>query len=81
MRRLAAILMFTLLLSCGAARQAGAQFASAFDHTPGYGIITFDRLARATTFANWPRWVDPAAPGAKPYPGWPITVRQEARQP
>ena len=34
-----------------------------------------------STMANWPRWVDPAAPGAKPYPGWPITVRQEARQP
>ena len=26
--------------------------------------------------ANWPRWVDPAAPGAKPYAGWPITIDQ-----
>jgi len=22
------------------------------------------------------RWVDPSRPGAKPYPGWPITVYQ-----
>ena len=29
----------------------------------------------------WPRWVAPKAAGAKPYPGWPITIRQEARQP
>jgi hypothetical protein len=46
------------------------------DRAPGYGIITFDRLERTITFANWPRWVDPKAPGAKPYPGWPITIRQ-----
>ena len=48
------------------------------DRAPGYGIITFDRAERTITFANWPRWVDPAAPGAKPYPGWPITVRAQA---
>ena len=65
MRRLAAVLTFTVMLMCGLASQAGAQFASAFDRT--------------ITFANWPRWVAPKAAGAKPYPGWPITVRQEAR--
>ncbi len=59
----------------------GIEPADINDRAPGYGIITFDRLARTTTFANWPRWVDPKAAGAKPYPGWPITVRQEARQP
>ena len=26
--------------------------------------------------AVWPRWVDPSEPGAKPYPGWPITIKQ-----
>jgi hypothetical protein len=67
MRRVAAILMFTLGLSCALTSQAGAQFLSAFDRT--------------IMFANWPRWVDPKTAGAKPYPGWPITVRQEARQP
>lgn len=43
---------------------------------PGYGIATFDRATRSITIANWPRWVDAAAPGAKPYDGWPITIRQ-----
>ena len=33
MRRVAAILMFTLMLSCGLTSQAGAQFTSAFDRT------------------------------------------------
>jgi len=44
------------------------------DRAPGYGIITFNRASRRTTLANWPRWVDPSKPDAKPYPGWPITV-------
>jgi hypothetical protein len=78
MRRLALVITFTVTLMCGLASQAGAQFSSAFDRTPGCGIITFDRLARTITFANWPRWVAPKAAGAKPYPGWPITVRLEA---
>ena len=34
MKRLAAILIFTLMLSCGVTSPAGAQFASAFDRTP-----------------------------------------------
>ena len=59
----------------------GIEPADINDRAPGYGIITFDRLDRIITFAVWPRWVDPKAPGAKPYAGWPITVRQEARQP
>ncbi len=46
------------------------------NRAPGYGIISFHRGKRSITLANWPRWVDPAAPGAKPYPGWPITVTQ-----
>lgn len=41
----------------------------------GYGIIEFDRLTNEVTLTNWPRWVDPAGPGAKPCPGWPIVVR------
>jgi hypothetical protein len=65
MKRVATILAFTVTLMCGLTSQAGAQFASAFDRT--------------ITFANRPRWVDPKAAGATPYPGWPITVRQEAR--
>jgi hypothetical protein len=56
----------------------GIEPADINDRAPGYGIITFDRTARTITLANWPRWVDPKAAGAKPYPGWPITVRLEA---
>jgi alkaline phosphatase D len=59
----------------------GVEPADINDRAPGYGIITFDRPERTITLANWPRWVDPKAPGAKPYPGWPVTVRQEARRP
>jgi hypothetical protein len=40
----------------------------------GYGIIHLDRRAGRITLANWPRWVDPAGPGARPYAGWPITL-------
>jgi alkaline phosphatase D len=46
------------------------------NRAPGYGIVVFDRNTRQITLANWPRWVDPSAPGAKPYPGWPITIDQ-----
>jgi hypothetical protein len=42
----------------------------------GYTILTCHRSTRKTTIAAWPRWVDPSAPGAKPYAGWPITVDQ-----
>ncbi len=47
------------------------------DRAPGYGIITFERATNRITMANWPRWVDPAAPGAAPYPGWPITIHRD----
>ncbi len=43
---------------------------------PGYGIVRFNRITRKISIANWPRWVDPSQPGAKPYPGWPLTVDQ-----
>ncbi len=45
---------------------------------PGYGIIEFSRDTRQITVANWPRWIDPSKPGAKPAPGWPITIDQTA---
>jgi hypothetical protein len=43
---------------------------------PGYGIVRFHRQSRRIEIANWARWTDPAAPGAKPYAGWPITIHQ-----
>lgn len=45
---------------------------------PGYGILKFDRSTRRITIANWPRWVDATAPGARPQEGWPITIDQTA---
>jgi hypothetical protein len=40
----------------------------------GYTIVACNRATRKTTITAWPRWVDPLAPGAKPYDGWPITI-------
>ncbi len=54
----------------------GVQPVQLMERAPGYGIITFDRATRKIEMANWPRWVDPSAPGAKPYDGWPVTVDQ-----
>jgi alkaline phosphatase D len=42
----------------------------------GYSILRCNRETREVQVAIWPRWVDPSASGAKPYPGWPITVKQ-----
>jgi hypothetical protein len=42
----------------------------------GYTIVRCNRETRKTTVAEWPRWIDPSAPGAKPYAGWPITISQ-----
>jgi hypothetical protein len=47
-----------------------------YDRAPGYGIVKFFRDTRHIEIANWPRWVDPAQAGAKPYDGWPIRIRQ-----
>ena len=55
---------------------SGRQPAMLYDRSTGYGIVTFDRARRTITFADWPRYVDAAQPGAQPYPGWPITIRQ-----
>ncbi len=56
--------------------ESGVDPRALFDRAPGYGMVTFDRATRRITFANWPRWVDAAAAGAEPYPGWPITIEQ-----
>jgi len=46
------------------------------DKAPGYGIVRLNRESRTITIECWPRWVDPAAPDAEQYPGWPITIDQ-----
>lgn len=42
----------------------------------GYSILKCNRLSREVSVAVWPRWVDPSKPGARPHPGWPVTVQQ-----
>ena len=44
------------------------------ERAPGFGVVEFDKAARRITMTNWPRWVDIAKTGAKPYAGWPITI-------
>jgi alkaline phosphatase D len=42
----------------------------------GYSILKCNRQKREIHVAMWPRWVDPSAPATKPFPGWPITIKQ-----
>ena len=49
---------------------------SLYDKAPGYGIVKFNRNDHTITIECWPRWEDPSKPGAKQYPGWPITISQ-----
>jgi hypothetical protein len=43
----------------------------------GYGIARFHKPSRTITFECWPRYGDVTKPGAREYPGWPITIRME----
>jgi hypothetical protein len=42
----------------------------------GHGLVRFDKVTREITMECWPRGVDVTQPGAKQYPGWPITINQ-----
>lgn len=42
----------------------------------GYGLVRFKKSDRTITYEVWPRMIDVAAPGAQPYPGWPVTLTQ-----
>lgn len=44
------------------------------ERAPGYNILVFDTGRQSVRIEAWPRWVDPAAPGARQFDGWPITV-------
>lgn len=44
----------------------------------GYGIVRFKKSTRTITMECWPRHVDVTKPDARQFPGWPITIRQEA---
>ena len=57
--------------------RSGVPPAALNDRNPGYGIVRFRRSDRTVTSECWPRWVDPLAPDAAQFAGWPVTVRQE----
>jgi hypothetical protein len=42
----------------------------------GFGLVRFNKRTRKITMECWPRNVDISAPGAKPYPGWPVIIDQ-----
>jgi alkaline phosphatase D len=46
------------------------------DRSTGYSILHCNKVTREVRVAVWPRWVNPAESSAKPYAGWPITIRQ-----
>jgi hypothetical protein len=52
--------------------------ARLFDRAVGYAITTFDPKTGNMSLANWPYTSGPQLQGedAKPYPGWPITVKK-----
>jgi hypothetical protein len=56
--------------------RSGAEPAALYDRVPGYGIVRFDRITRDIVFEAWPRWVDPSAPGAGQFAGWPVEFNQ-----
>ncbi len=43
----------------------------------GFGVVKFNRKTREITLECWPRNIDITSPGAKQYPGWPKTIKQE----
>ena len=57
-------------------RVSGLEPAKLYDRSNGYGIIRFNKETRKISIENWPRHVDPSKPGARPYEGWPVIIRQ-----
>lgn len=41
----------------------------------GWGLIRFHKKSGQVTFECWPRFADVTKPGAKQFPGWPVTVK------
>jgi PhoD-like phosphatase len=66
----------TVLAVANPARHPGPGLDGLRFRVTGYTIVKCNRVTRQTVAAMWPRWVDPSAPGAKPYDGWPIMFHQ-----
>ncbi len=66
----------TLLAAVCPAKYSGPGLEGLRLRVTGYSILTCDKATRKITAAQWPRWVNPAEAGAKPYEGWPIVIDQ-----
>jgi alkaline phosphatase D len=66
----------TALAFANPARYPGPGLDGLRYRVTGYTILSCERATRKTTVTAWPRWIDPSAPGAKPYNGWPVTLEQ-----
>lgn len=66
----------TILATANPARYPGPGLEGLRYRVTGYSILHCNRATRQTTVTQWPRWVDPSAPSARPYDGWPIVIPQ-----
>jgi phosphodiesterase/alkaline phosphatase D-like protein len=66
----------TVLAVANPHRYPGAGLEGLRHRATGYTILRCNRETREVQVAVWPRWVDPSKSGARPYRGWPITVKQ-----
>ncbi|MEZ5398580.1 MAG: alkaline phosphatase D family protein [Bryobacteraceae bacterium] len=56
--------------------QFGIKPAALHERACGFSVVELDRATRRIAMVNWPRWEDVSKPGAKAYPGWPVTIEQ-----
>lgn len=54
----------------------GMEPSRLYDRSTGYGLIQFNKKTRDIVIENWPRHIDPEAPDAQPYEGWPVVIQQ-----
>jgi hypothetical protein len=55
-----------------------ADIADEKQRADGYGLIRFDKKTRKITFECWPRFSKVADGDKAQFPGWPITIAQDA---
>ncbi len=66
--------MTVVAVANGAIKPRAAILEQMADKASGLGIVRFDKQARKITIECWSYLVDPTAPGAKQFAGWPVTV-------
>ena len=66
----------TVYAATNPGRSTGHEPQELHDKMPGYGSVRLGKTERRITMECWPRSADPSKPGARPYAGWPKTIRQ-----